>query len=220
MAVNPTYPGIYVQEIPSGVRSIAGVSTSVGLFIGRTKRGPLNDPVQCLSYSDFERAFSGDADMGDMPRAVKLFFLNGGTNCYVLRIANGANAASVTLQSEAGVSVLDLTAKQAGASGETIRATVAYKGQQPEATFNITLFRVETNAAGVQEAVDSETWQNLSMNSNSPLYAPTFISQNSQLVDAAAAGGIPAAVDGFSQSGLPVGYETGTDTTFPPVQVI
>ena len=214
MPVNPTYPGVYIQEIPSGVRSIAGVSTSIALFIGRAKRGPLNDPVQCLSYSDFERVFSNDASMGDMPRAVKLFFLNGGTQCYALRIANGASAASVTLLSEAGADTLVLTAKQAGVIGETIRATVAYKGQQPEATFNVTLFRVETNAAGVQEQLDSETWQNLSMNPNSALYAPTYLSQNSKLIDAQVAGAIPAAVDGFSQSGLPVIYDSGTAATF------
>ena len=35
MAVTPTYPGVYVQEVPSGVRAIAGVSTSIGMFIGR-----------------------------------------------------------------------------------------------------------------------------------------------------------------------------------------
>ena len=47
MPVNPTYPGVYVQEIPSGVRTIAGVSTSIALFIGMTKKGPLNKPIRC-----------------------------------------------------------------------------------------------------------------------------------------------------------------------------
>ena len=57
MPVSPTYPGVYVQEVPSGVRTIAGVSTSVAVFIGRATQGPLDTPVLILNYTDFERAF-------------------------------------------------------------------------------------------------------------------------------------------------------------------
>ncbi len=39
MPVQTTYPGVYVQEVPSGVRTITGVSTSITAFIGPTKRG-------------------------------------------------------------------------------------------------------------------------------------------------------------------------------------
>ena len=46
MPVTPTYPGVYVQEIPSGVRTIAGVETAVAAFIGRAKWGPLGAPVR------------------------------------------------------------------------------------------------------------------------------------------------------------------------------
>jgi phage tail sheath protein FI len=53
MPVTPTYPGVYVQEAPSGVRTIVGVSTAIALFIGRTKRGPLDKPKRCTSYTDF-----------------------------------------------------------------------------------------------------------------------------------------------------------------------
>ena len=35
-----SYPGVYVDEVPSAVRSIAGVATSVALFAGWTTRGP------------------------------------------------------------------------------------------------------------------------------------------------------------------------------------
>ena len=34
MPIAPTYPGVYVQEISSGVRTITGVATSVAAFIG------------------------------------------------------------------------------------------------------------------------------------------------------------------------------------------
>ena len=34
MPVPPTYPGVYVQEISSGVRTISGVATSIAAFVG------------------------------------------------------------------------------------------------------------------------------------------------------------------------------------------
>lgn len=216
MAVTPTYPGVYVQEVPSGVRTIAGVSTSIALFIGRTKQGLLDQPMQCFSYTDFERAFSSDTSVGDMARYVKLFFLNGGTQCYVMRIAHGATAAQVTLQSEAATDdeVLVLRAKQAGLVGETIRAAVTYGGPQPEATFNLELFRWETDASGREVATDKEIWKNLTMDPNAPLYAPTFLTQNSKLVNAEASSGLPGLTGGFSQSMRPVEYESSDADSF------
>ena len=37
MPVSPTYPGVYIEEVPSGVRTIVGVSTSVTAFVGYLK---------------------------------------------------------------------------------------------------------------------------------------------------------------------------------------
>ncbi|NIM16427.1 MAG: phage tail sheath family protein, partial [Candidatus Aminicenantes bacterium] len=90
MPITPTYPGVYVEEVPSGVRTITGVSTSIAAFIGRAKMGPLDTPVLCLNYSDFERVFSSQYAGSDLARAVRLFFQNGGSQCYVMRIADGA----------------------------------------------------------------------------------------------------------------------------------
>ncbi len=210
--VQVSYPGVYVQEVPSGVRTIVGVSTSVALFLGRTKQGLLDTPILCFNYSDFDRAFSSDSSLGDMARYVKLFFLNGGTQCYVMRIAHGASAASVTLQNEAGApqAVLILTAKQAGLVGENVRALVTYAGPAPEATFNLDLFRWDTDSTGRRVQRDAESWKNLSMDPNSPLYAPTFLTQNSQLVNAAEPNPVVvAAGNGFSQSGRPVLFQSG-----------
>ena len=214
MPVNPTYPGVYVQEIPSGVRTIAGVSTSVALILGRAAQGPLNKPIQCLSFSDYERNFSSDSSLGEMTQQTKLFFANGGSQCYVMRLANSAIASTVTLQTPAGTNTLTLTAKQAGTLGDTVRVEVEYKGQQAEATFNINLYSVRTNPAGVEEQVDSETWQNLSMDANSPLFAVDFITQNSALVNAQAHADSPAATHGFSQASSPVLYATAVPTSF------
>src|ERR1700758_1140357 len=98
MPLGLTYPGVYVQEVPSGVRTITGVSTAVALFIGTSKKGPIGEPVLCTSYMDFKRSFSDDPTGGQLAQYVQLFFLNGGATCYVMRIAHGATQSTVVLQ--------------------------------------------------------------------------------------------------------------------------
>jgi len=216
MAVSPTFPGVYVQEVPSGVRTIVGVGTSITVFIGEAKQGPMNRPSLCLSYSDFARSFSEDATVGDLPYYVRLFFLNGGTQCYVVRTANNPAASSVTLRDELNANdVLVLTAKDPGRAGDNVRAVVTYGSPQPESMFNIDLFRWDVQN-GARVKTDLESWKNLSMNPASPVFAATFLTQNSKLVDAAVAAGAPAPVAGFSQSGRPVRHD-GTDAVFQNV---
>ncbi len=196
MSVSPTYPGVYVQEVPSGVRTIVGVGTSIGMFIGTAKKGPINRPVRCAGYLDYARTYGEDPTGGDLVRFVKLFFLNGGTDCYVMRIANGAIPAAITLRNEAAAPVLTLTAKDAGVVGNDIRVLVTYVGAQPEVTFNLEVFRWELDSSGTRVKKDTETWLGLSMDPASPSYAQDFLTQNSKLVNATDVG--PAAVGGGS----------------------
>ena len=219
MPVSPTYPGVYVQEVPSGVRTIVGVSTSTTLFIGRTRSGPMDEPTRITTYTDFVRAFGEDNNVSDMARYVKLFFLNGGADAYIMRIANGDVASAVDLRNDAGASVLKLTAKNAGKLGDTVRVAVTYAGEFPEATFNAEIFRWETDTAGNKVKTAREEWRNLSMDPLLPTYAPTFLTQKSDLVNAAEIAGV-AATNGFSLSGRPIqddNNETGGTTSFVPV---
>lgn len=183
MPTQPTYPGVYIEEVPSGVRTISGVATSITMFIGRTSKGPLNEPTLCLNYTEFESAFGSDTTYSDLPRAIRLFFQNGGTKCYVTRIANGAIASSVTLTNETGDNVLTVTAKNEGTLGDSIRLAITYKGQHPESNFNIEVFRWDTSSSGQTMKSDTETWQNLSMDPQSSRYAPNYVSQNSSLIE-------------------------------------
>ncbi len=86
MPVAPTYPGVYLEEIPSGVRTITGVATSITAFVGRAARGLVNEPVSLYSYGDFERRFSGLGARYPMSYAVRDFFLNGGSEALVTRL--------------------------------------------------------------------------------------------------------------------------------------
>jgi hypothetical protein len=54
-----SYPSVYVEEIPSGVHTIAGVAASITAFVGRALRGPTDKPVRVQSFAQFDRAFGG-----------------------------------------------------------------------------------------------------------------------------------------------------------------
>lgn len=222
MPVTTTYPGVYVQEVPSGVRTIAGVSTSVAMFIGRAKTGPMKEPVLCLNFSDFERTFSSTYAYSDLARAVRLFFTNGGTQCYVMRIAYNAVASQMTLKSEAGSPVLNVEAKSAGVIGDTIRMAVSYNTQYPEATFNLEVFRWAKQGDQMVKT-DAETFTALTMEPSTSRYAPDYVTQNSNLIKLTDVNaGTPIGGSGYAQSGRPLPYKpageciTACQTLFNP----
>lgn len=66
MPVNPTCPGVYIQEIPSGVRTLTGGSTATAMFVVMTSRGRLDDPTLVLSFSDFQPGFGTKPAISEM----------------------------------------------------------------------------------------------------------------------------------------------------------
>ena len=86
MPVTPTYPGVYIEEVPSGVRTITGVATSITAFIGRALRGPVNDPVTINNFGDYERVFGGLVADSPVSYAVRDFYLNGGSQAVIVRL--------------------------------------------------------------------------------------------------------------------------------------
>jgi phage tail sheath protein FI len=119
MPVTVTYPGVYIEEIPSGVRTITGVATSIGAFVDFFAQGPMDEAVQLLSWADFENNFGGLDTRSEASYAVQQFFLNGGPECYAVRTtsttaANAATSAAISMEDSAGGTVR-LTAPLAGA---------------------------------------------------------------------------------------------------------
>jgi uncharacterized protein len=84
--VDVTYPGVYVDELPAGIKKIEGVQTSTAAFVGSGRAGPVDQPVRLHGVADFERAFGPAADTDPMRLAVQLFFANGGTDAVVIRV--------------------------------------------------------------------------------------------------------------------------------------
>ncbi|MFE2124236.1 phage tail sheath family protein [Rhodococcus aetherivorans] len=81
-----SYPGVYIEEISSGVRTIVGVATSITAFLGQAAAGPTDEAVTIFSFSDFVRRF-GDLDVRyPMGYAVRDFFLNGGAQAVIVRL--------------------------------------------------------------------------------------------------------------------------------------
>ncbi|SHH85065.1 phage tail sheath family protein [Streptomyces sp. 3214.6] len=86
MAVQTSYPGVYVTELPSGVRTVTGVATSVTAFVGMTQRGPVNKATTINSLADYERVFGGLYKGSTVSFAVRDFFANGGGQAVVVRL--------------------------------------------------------------------------------------------------------------------------------------
>ncbi len=86
MPVQPTYPGVYIEEIPSGVHTITGVATSITAFIGRAQRGPVNKATTIENFADFERIFGGLWLESTLGYALKDFYLNGGSQAIIVRL--------------------------------------------------------------------------------------------------------------------------------------
>ncbi len=179
MPATLTYPGVYIEEVPSGVRTIMGVSTSVTAFVGAAKRGKINTAVHILSYSDYERAFGGLDTESEMSYAVRQFFLNGGSDAWVVRLAKNAKSASCTLIDGENRKVLGISALDEGKAGNNIEVVVDHDTIYPDSTFNLTL-----NYISPDNPADSitETYKNLSMNSHDSRYVVDVINDASKLV--------------------------------------
>lgn len=91
-------PGVYVEEVPSGSRAIAGVPTSVTAFIGRALSGPVDEAVPLRSYIEFERTFGGLWMESSMSFAVMHYFLNGGQQAIVVRVADGTEEGAIRFE--------------------------------------------------------------------------------------------------------------------------
>ena len=79
-------PGVYVTDVSKGLHSIVGVHTSRTAFIGLAKKGPSNKPIEIINFLHFERIFGTLHKEYHLGYCVQHFFLNGGTDCYVIRV--------------------------------------------------------------------------------------------------------------------------------------
>src|SRR5262245_50363433 len=91
MPMTLTYPGVYIEEVPSGVRTITGVATSIAAFVGWTAKGPVDSATLVQSWPEYERAYGGRDRRNTFGHSVNHFFANGGQQAYIIRLV-AANA--------------------------------------------------------------------------------------------------------------------------------
>lgn len=84
---NYTYPGVYIQELPSPVHTIAAAPTSIVAFVGYTASGIDNRAQAIFSWGDFERLYGGLASNSEVSYAVQQFYniVGTGAQAYVVR---------------------------------------------------------------------------------------------------------------------------------------
>ncbi|MFK0293018.1 phage tail sheath family protein [Streptomyces sp. NPDC090442] len=185
MPTHTTYPGVYVEELPSSIRSITTVTTSVTAFVGHTRRGPLNQPVRITSFADFERRFGGLTSRSPVGYAVHQFFGNGGAVAVIVRVAKAGTGeeARVTLESTEGRSqcpVLEVYAKEPGVWGDGLRVAVDHDTPCPEETFNLQVLDAHGTAR--------ESFSGLSMDPGDGRFVETAVTSGSALIRVAAVG--------------------------------
>lgn len=173
MTVSLTYPGVYVREISSGVRTITGVATSVTAFIGRTSKGPTDRPQLVQSFAEFTRAYGGLWADSTLSYAVAQYFLNGGRDALICRVHNAATKATTTLQAN-----FPVEAANEGAWGKKIRVRVEHLDPEPgdaaQSRFNLLVKDTDTGQV--------ESFLNLSTAPSHPRFVTNVLAAGSQLI--------------------------------------
>jgi phage tail sheath protein FI len=144
--VSLSYPGVYIEEIPSSVHTITGVPTSIAAFVGTAPQGQDSVAVSVGSLLQYERLF-GRTDASPLGVAVRLFFQNGGSNAVVVRVTGKDEAkATITLPGQDAHPALALEATSKGGWGADIAVRIDYdRGADGKTSYNLTLRNQKTN---------------------------------------------------------------------------
>ena len=192
MPATLSYPGVYIQEISSGVRTITGVATSITAFLGRTARGPTDEPVTINNFGDFERIFGGLWIGSMLGYAVRDYYLNGGGQAIIVRLFHAepavAPASAPITNATLDVNGLALEAKYAGAWGNALRARIDYNVMPDKANlFNLS---IRDGTTGL-----TEVFRNVSVVPGHSRQVDNVLKSESSLVQAK--GSLPSAKPSF-----------------------
>lgn len=124
-------PGVYVEEFESGAKPMEGVGTSTAGFVGLAQRGPVEGVPQLITnFSDFRRTYGdylSQNEFGDyrfLAYAVESFFTNGGSRCFVARVAPSDAKCSAGYAPAKETPVITFRAKNPGTWGDDISITL------------------------------------------------------------------------------------------------
>src|SRR5271167_1855072 len=179
------HPGVYVQEVPSAVKPIAGVSTSTAAFIGVADQGPVPgtvlpsgrpaQPVLLNSFTEYTRTFGNFRTDSYLTYAVQAFYQNGGSSLYVVRVIPppssppSNNSATATATVGAGPGALSISAANQGVWGNSIWIVVSASSDGDPNNFKLQVMYGATGGEAVGNVV--ETYDNVTYN-GSPTLLP------------------------------------------------
>ena len=202
----PTYlsPGVYMQEVSSGVKPIEAVGTALAAFVGFTERGPLNEPTLVTNWTQYTNTFGDFMEGCYLPHAVYGYFLNGGGSAYVVRVGQAPASANGSADGQARSGSADVApprasaeltggnakptftvrALAAGREGNDITVEVTDASEPTEDGFKL----IVRKAGNVEETFDNLTTK------RGPTNVITVVRQQSKLITVEEIKGAPLAV--------------------------
>lgn len=212
----PTYlsPGVYVEEKPSGSAPIEGVGTAVAAFVGLAARGPANTPTLVSNWKQFVDTFGDFTGDGYLAHAVYGYFLNGGGNCFVVRV--GAGGAAPNAQGILGAlgdgskARYSVRALEAGPTGDGLSVEVTDASEGGEEAFKLVVKR----DGRVVEEHDNLT------SGRGKQSAVTVVKAASQLIELAEVAGAPAVRPANGTVALAGGAASATPAKLDPSDYI
>ncbi len=184
MPIQITYPGVYIEEIPTAIRTIKGVSSSIAAFIGRASMGEVNQAKRVFSFADYTRSFGGLWKKSNMSYALYHYFQNGGNQAIIVRVYNPETSingdkingkATFTIKG----SNLEFEAANPGEWGKRLEITIDHNIDtdnldKEETIFNLTIDDKKT--------LTSENFHNLSVKIDSPRFIKNILQNESNLI--------------------------------------
>ncbi len=167
-----TYPGVYIEELPSGQHNITGVATSIAVFIGWANQGPVQAPTMVGSWPEYVATFGGFYPNAYLGYAVYQFFLNGGSQAYIVRLIDPGSAMTAT---NTNIEGLSFSAANQGAWGNAISVAIS---NVTATTFNLQV----TTTSSTGSLVTLENYTNLSIFQSNAQYAVTVVNNDSNYI--------------------------------------
>src|SRR4051812_16167204 len=214
-----TYPGVYIEEISSGVRPIEAASTSTAAFVGLAEKGPAAATL-VTSWTEFVRTYGAFIADGYLAHSVFQYFNNGGRQCYIVRVTrSNAAIASVTVNNRAATPVAGLTfsAKNQGVWGNALLLQIDDGTLDPGNEFRLSIRQQadpQVVPANVADITPLEVFDNLSMDPAAPNYAVTVLGSDSTLVDVAVLAANTSTQRGLHRGGFTPTLPLGTAVDF------
>lgn len=171
MSTQLNYPGVYVEEVPSGVHTITGVATSIAAFVGWAPKGPTDHAELILSMSDFDRKFGGLNVDSVMSYAVYQFFSNGGKQAYIVRLVKDAASASIP------VDPLKITAKNEGDWANSYWVSTKQRSDDNKR------FQLAVSIKSNDKYIVVESFDNLSSDPLDPRYVVDIVNAESSIIN-------------------------------------